>query len=171
MSLFSHLRRTIVRAGLLMTALASVVSARTSEDQRCRHSCQRVAHSFAAPGGKIHHARTIAANGAGKQSDAGTGAAGTWSAYGRRLQACRRPNPTVGYVASEIGNDGKAGQQGVFVEQEFIRGNKLELSHDVASREQQQANKCWRCRRCAFRMRCEGSLCRPDRRAAARARP
>ena len=63
------------------------------------------------------------------------------AAYGRRLQAGRRPNPTAGYLATEIGNEGEAGQQGIFVEQEFVRGNKLGLSQAVVSHEMQQAEQ------------------------------
>jgi len=39
---------------------------------------------------------------------------------GKRLQVGLPPNPTVGYVASEVGNEGAAGQQGGFVGQNFI---------------------------------------------------
>lgn len=42
-------------------------------------------------------------------------------------QSTRKPNPTVGYMASEVGNDGEAGQQGVFLSQNFVRGCKLDL--------------------------------------------
>ena len=62
------------------------------------------------------------------------------------LQVGLRPNPTVGYVANEIGNEGQAGQQGFFIGQKFIRGNKLEWNRAVASeeirkREQQLASQ------------------------------
>ncbi len=45
------------------------------------------------------------------------------------------PNPTAGYVATEVGNEGQAGQQGFYVGQQFIRGNKLGLNRAVACRE------------------------------------
>ena len=51
------------------------------------------------------------------------------------LQVGLPPNPTAGYVATEIGNDGQAGQQGVFVGQQFIRGNKLQLNRQILCRE------------------------------------
>jgi len=57
------------------------------------------------------------------------------AAQGRHLQAGLYPNPTAGYMASEIGADGTAGQQGAFVEQEFVRGGKLELSQNIFSEE------------------------------------
>lgn len=62
----------------------------------------------------------------------------------KRYQAGLPPNPTVGYLASEIGNEGNAGQQGVFVGQRFIRGNKLGLDqavicHEIRQLEQQLA--------------------------------
>lgn len=50
-------------------------------------------------------------------------------------QATRKPNPTVGYIASEVGNDGEAGQQGVFLSQNIIRGDKLCLSGQVRQRD------------------------------------
>ena len=57
------------------------------------------------------------------------------AARGQSLQAGLPPNPTIGYLATEIGNDGNAGQQGMIVGQEFIRGKKLALSRAVESRE------------------------------------
>jgi cobalt-zinc-cadmium efflux system outer membrane protein len=42
------------------------------------------------------------------------------------------PNPSVGYSASEIGNEGKAGQQGGFIGQTIVTGGKLRLNRDVA---------------------------------------
>lgn len=50
-------------------------------------------------------------------------------------QATRKPNPTVGYIASEVGNEGEAGQQGVFLSQNIIRGDKLCLSGQVRQRD------------------------------------
>ena len=61
------------------------------------------------------------------------------AAQGRRVQAGLYPNPEVGYTASEIGDDGRAGQQGAFVTQQFVRGQKLGLSQQVASQEIRQA--------------------------------
>ncbi len=54
------------------------------------------------------------------------------------LQVGLPPNPTIGYVASEIGDDGSAGQQGMYAGQQFIRGNKLELNRQVACQEVRQ---------------------------------
>lgn len=51
------------------------------------------------------------------------------------FQDTRSPNPTVGYVASEVGNDGDAGQQGVFLSQEVVRGNKLCLDGQIRQQE------------------------------------
>jgi cobalt-zinc-cadmium efflux system outer membrane protein len=64
-------------------------------------------------------------------------------ASGRQYQAGRMPNPTVGYMANEIGDDREAGQQGGFVEQEFVRCNKLALSEQVVGREVQQAEQIY----------------------------
>lgn len=57
------------------------------------------------------------------------------AARANRLQVGLPPNPSVGYLGSEIGNEGAGGQQGVYVGQQFIRGNKLQLNRQVASRE------------------------------------
>lgn len=50
-------------------------------------------------------------------------------------QATRGPNPVVGYMASEVGNDGDFGQQGVFLNQEIVRGCKLGLDGRIQQRE------------------------------------
>jgi cobalt-zinc-cadmium efflux system outer membrane protein len=57
------------------------------------------------------------------------------AARGWAYQVGLPPNPTIGYAGSEIGNDGAAGQQGLVIGQEFIRGNKLGLNRAVESRE------------------------------------
>ena len=64
-----------------------------------------------------------------------------------RLEAARAqhyqvglyPNPVVGYQGSEIGNDGRAGQQGGYVSQEIVTAGKLQLSRAVAGQEVRQA--------------------------------
>lgn len=63
---------------------------------------------------------------------------------GKWVQVGLPPNPTAGYVAGEIGNDGAAGQQGAFVGQDFITGKKLQrnraiVSAEIAKAEQQLA--------------------------------
>ena len=45
------------------------------------------------------------------------------------------PNPTVGYVAGEIGNEGAAGQQGGFIGQDFITAKKLQRNRAVVAAE------------------------------------
>lgn len=57
------------------------------------------------------------------------------AARGKWLQVGLPPNPIVGYVGSEIGNDGQGGQQGLFVQQEFVRGGKLGWNRAVAAGE------------------------------------
>ncbi len=59
-------------------------------------------------------------------------------AGGQFDQAGLYPNPVVGYQASEVGNEGRAGQQGVFISQEFVRGGKLGLSQEVANQDIQR---------------------------------
>lgn len=57
------------------------------------------------------------------------------AARGQWVQVGLRPNPVAGYSASEIGNEGRAGQQGAFIGQEFVTGGKLRLNRAVAARE------------------------------------
>ena len=57
------------------------------------------------------------------------------AARGRWVQAGLYPNPRIGYDGSEIGNEGHGGQQGGFIGQEIVRGNKLALSRSVVSGE------------------------------------
>jgi cobalt-zinc-cadmium efflux system outer membrane protein len=57
------------------------------------------------------------------------------AARGQQYQVGLPPNPEFGYSASEIGNDGRAGQEGLIVGQEFVRGNKLGLNREVEARE------------------------------------
>jgi len=57
-------------------------------------------------------------------------------ANGIRTQVGLKPNPSIGYFGQEIGNSGAAGQQGAFVSQTFVRGDKLAwnqqvIGHDV----------------------------------------
>ncbi len=47
---------------------------------------------------------------------------------GLRIQSTRKPNPWVGYAGTEIGNEGRAGQQGVYVSQEWITAGKRGLA-------------------------------------------
>jgi cobalt-zinc-cadmium efflux system outer membrane protein len=60
---------------------------------------------------------------------------------GRWTQVGLPPNPTAGYLASEVGNEGRAGQQGGYVGQEFITGGKLRLNRAVVAQEIQRAEQ------------------------------
>lgn len=60
---------------------------------------------------------------------------------GRWVQTGLPPNPTVGYVGAEIGDEGRAGQQGGFVGQEFVTGGKLRLNRAIVDREVAQAEQ------------------------------
>jgi cobalt-zinc-cadmium efflux system outer membrane protein len=61
------------------------------------------------------------------------------AARGRFVQAGLYPNPSVGYMADEIGMAGRAGMQGFALMQEIVRGNKLGLDRAAASQEIAQA--------------------------------
>lgn len=58
---------------------------------------------------------------------------------GRYVQQGLYPNPVVGYVAEEIGDEGAAGQQGVAVGQQVVTAGKLGLNRAVVSHEIAQA--------------------------------
>jgi cobalt-zinc-cadmium efflux system outer membrane protein len=60
---------------------------------------------------------------------------------GRLIQVGLPPNPTAGYMAGEIGNEGRAGQQGGYIGQDFITGGKLRLNRAVVSQEVQRAEQ------------------------------
>jgi len=63
------------------------------------------------------------------------------AAHGNWVQVGLKPNPELGYAANEIGDEGRAGQQGGIVMQEFVTGGKLELNRAVALREQAAAEQ------------------------------
>jgi cobalt-zinc-cadmium efflux system outer membrane protein len=54
---------------------------------------------------------------------------------GRAFQAGLRPNPSVGYTADEIGEDGTAGLHGIFAEQKWVAGGKLVSRRDAMLRQ------------------------------------
>lgn len=59
---------------------------------------------------------------------------------GKAIQAGLYPNPTVGYTAEQIGAAGTAGElHGLFVQQEVVRGRKLQLSRDKYLQEETEA--------------------------------
>ena len=60
---------------------------------------------------------------------------------GKWVQAGLPPNPTAGYTAGEIGNDGRGGQQGGFVGQTFITANKLRRDQAIVAAEITQAEQ------------------------------
>ncbi len=58
---------------------------------------------------------------------------------GSRWQAGLLPNPTVGYIGDEMGNEHTAGQQGGFLRQEIVTNGKRRLSRNVADHDVSQA--------------------------------
>lgn len=69
------------------------------------------------------------------------------AAQGRYVQAGLYPNPVAGYMGSEIGNAGRAGQQGGFVSQEVVTAGKRQLSRNVVSQEIRQGEYVWEAQR------------------------
>lgn len=65
------------------------------------------------------------------------------AAEGSHLQAGLYPNPTLEYIADEIGNDGSEGLQGGGVTQEIVTSGKRRLGLAVTSHEIQQARHAW----------------------------
>ena len=59
-------------------------------------------------------------------------------AAGVRTQVGLRPNPTIAYVAEEIGADGAGGLHNVNLSQTFVRGQKLEWNRAVVDRDVQR---------------------------------
>ena len=57
------------------------------------------------------------------------------AAQGNYIQVGLPPNPIVGYEGQQLGSGGQAEQDGIFVEQEFVRGGKLRLNRQVAAQE------------------------------------
>ena len=49
------------------------------------------------------------------------------------------PNPTVGYLAGEVGNEDEWGQQGGFVAQDFVTADKLRLNRAITAQDVEQA--------------------------------
>ena len=60
---------------------------------------------------------------------------------GKWVQVGLAPNPTVGYLGSEIGNAGAAGQQGGFLGQNFITAQKLDRNRAVVAAEIDRAQQ------------------------------
>ena len=63
------------------------------------------------------------------------------AARGNWVQVGLKPNPVIGYLANEIGNEGRAGQQGAFISQQFITAGKLDLNRQVAGQEISRAEQ------------------------------
>ncbi len=59
--------------------------------------------------------------------------------HGKWLQVGLGPNPVIGYLGEEIGNEGQAGQQGMLVGKQLIRGNKLAINREIVCYEIEQA--------------------------------
>jgi len=60
---------------------------------------------------------------------------------GTHLQVGIKPNPSIGYIGEEIGDGGRAGQQGIQFQQTIITGGKLALNRAVVSYEIAQAQQ------------------------------
>lgn len=63
------------------------------------------------------------------------------AASGHYTQVGLPPNPTVGYEGQQIGSRGLAEQDGVFINQEIVRGGKLRLNRQIAAQEWARAEE------------------------------
>ncbi|NQU22659.1 MAG: TolC family protein [Candidatus Nealsonbacteria bacterium] len=62
---------------------------------------------------------------------------------GKWVQAGLYPNPTIGYESDDVGEDGSAGQHGVFIGQRIVTAGKLQHRSAVVSHEVLQAELAW----------------------------
>lgn len=63
------------------------------------------------------------------------------AANGNWQQVGLRPNPVIGYSGQQLGSGGAANQNGGYIAQEFVRGNKLGLNREVAAWRVQKAEQ------------------------------
>lgn len=63
------------------------------------------------------------------------------AAHGNWEQVGLRPNPVIGYSGQQLGSGGAAEQNGGYIAQEFVRGNKLGLNQEVAAWRVQKAEQ------------------------------
>lgn len=68
-------------------------------------------------------------------------AAAVEAARGNWVQVGLYPNPSLAYLGTQIGDRGTPGQQGAYIEQQFVRGRKLPLNRAVAAREIERAEQ------------------------------
>lgn len=60
---------------------------------------------------------------------------------GKWVQVGLPPNTALGYSGQQIGSHGQAEQQGVYIQQEFVRGGKLRLNRAIVDQEIAQAEQ------------------------------
>lgn len=63
------------------------------------------------------------------------------AARGKWVQVGLPPNTVLGYSGQQIGSHGQAEQQGVYIQQEIVRGGKLRLDRAIAAQEIEQAEQ------------------------------
>ncbi len=69
------------------------------------------------------------------------------AAQGQYLQAGLYPNPSIGYIADEIGNDGSTGLQGAALGQEILTSGKRRLDRAAAGHAVEEARQGWEMQR------------------------
>jgi cobalt-zinc-cadmium efflux system outer membrane protein len=63
------------------------------------------------------------------------------AAKGNWQQVGLLPNPSAGFEGQQLGSGGRAEQQGIWVEQEIVRGGKLRMNREIAAHEIGRANQ------------------------------
>ncbi|MCA9145938.1 MAG: TolC family protein [Planctomycetaceae bacterium] len=63
------------------------------------------------------------------------------AAHGKWVQVGLPPNTELGYSGQQLGSHGQAEQQGVYIQQEFVRGHKLRLNRAIVDQEIEQAEQ------------------------------
>jgi outer membrane protein, heavy metal efflux system len=70
-------------------------------------------------------------------------AARVQAARAEYVQAGLYPNPRIGYQATEIGDEGQAGQQGGYIGQEVVTNGKLKRNRELAAQVVRQLECAW----------------------------
>src|ERR1700722_11530514 len=125
-------KKNLVRVAFVMMLAASAVAA-----QQSPQPLPTAAESKSVVGLTLEELQAMAL---ANNPTLGQAKTGVNAAAGRTHQAGLWPNPPVGYTGEEIrGGSYGGGQQGVFIQQNVILGNKLSLDRKVKTEEGKQA--------------------------------
>lgn len=125
---------------VLLTALSLAMAGRALGEANTtnRSSANQRVEIVTTPSAERQHSLTLndlEAIATANQPSLRLAAARVAAARGRWIQAGLLPNPTTGYMGSQIGDSDTAGQQGGFISQELVTAHKLQLNRAAASQE------------------------------------